>query len=190
MLWIENWTCHFELFQDQSFFFINFYWSIGTLQYCQFLLYRKMKHSYIYIYPLTFGFPSQSGYHSAFSRVSQAIQYIIFIHNISSVYVLISISHFLPTLFSFGIHTFLIYTRVSISALQTRSPIPFFQIPHICVNMWYLFFSFWLTSLLLHSLGPSIFLQVTQFHSFLWLSNILLYICILVSLSRPLLMDI
>ena len=38
----------------------------------------------------------------------------------------------------------------------------------------YLFFSFWLT-LLWQSLGPSTSLQMAQFHSFLWLSNIPLY---------------
>ena len=47
---------------------------------------------------------------------------------------------------------------------------------------------------LLHSvrqtLGPSISLQTTQFHFFLRLSNIALYICTTTSLSIPLLMDI
>ena len=60
------------------FFVINFYWSIDTLQCCQFLLYIKMKQPYTYIYPLIFGFPSHSGHHSALSRVSWAKQYIIF----------------------------------------------------------------------------------------------------------------
>ena len=39
------------------------------------------------------------------------------------------------------------------------------------------------------SLGPSTSLQMTQFHSFLWLSNIPLYICTTTSLSIHLLMD-
>ena len=39
-----------------------------------------------------------------------------------------------------GSHTFVLYVCVSISALQIRSSIPFFQISHICVNIWYLFF--------------------------------------------------
>ena len=42
----------------------------------------------------------------------------------------------------FGIHTFVLYICVSISALQIKSSIPFFQIPHISVNIPYLFFSF------------------------------------------------
>ena len=43
----------------------------------------------------------------------------------------------------------------------------------------YLFFSLWLTSLCVwQSPGPSTSLQMTQFHSFLWLSTIPSYICI------------
>ena len=37
---------------------------------------------------------------------------------------------------------------------------------------WYLFFSFWLTSSIWLSRGPSMSLQRTPFHAFLWLSNI------------------
>ena len=36
---------------------------------------------------------------------------------------------------------------VPLSALQIRSSIPFFQIPHTCINIQYLFFSFSFTSL-------------------------------------------
>ena len=39
------------------------------------------------------------------------------------------------------------------------------------------------------SLGPSTSLQITQFHSFLWLSNVPFYICATYSLSIHLLMD-
>ena len=41
-----------------------------------------------------------------------------------------------------GVHTFVLYICVSISALQTSSSVPFFQVPHICINIQYLFFSF------------------------------------------------
>ena len=44
--------------------------------------------------------------------------------------------------FPFGIHTFILYVCVSTSALQIRSSIPFFYIPHICINVRYLFFLF------------------------------------------------
>ena len=100
----------------------------------------------------------------------------------------IPISQFIPPpphpwLSPLHVHTFVLYICVSISALQTGSSVPFFYIPHICVNIWYLF----CTSDLLHSVwrsvGPSMPLQMTQFHSFLWLGNIPLYICTTSSLS-------
>ena len=52
------------------FFFLNiikFYWSIATLQ-CW------VNHPCIYIYPLSFGFPSHLGHHKALSIVPLAIQ--------------------------------------------------------------------------------------------------------------------
>ena len=52
----------------------------------------------------------------------------------------------------------------------------------MCTSIRYLFFSFWLHSVW-QTLGPSTSLQITQFHSFLWLSNIPLYICTTSSLS-------
>ena len=42
---------------------------------------------------------------------------------------------------------FVLYLCVSISALQIDSLVPVLEIPHICVNIQYLFFYFWLTSL-------------------------------------------
>ena len=46
-----------------------------------------------------------------------------------------------------------------------------------CTYKWYytilyLFFSFWLTHIVWQSVGSSMSLQMAQFHSFLWLSNI------------------
>ena len=41
-----------------------------------------------------------------------------------------------------GVHTFVLYICVSTSALQTHSSVPFFQVPHTCVNIRYLFLSF------------------------------------------------
>ena len=54
----------------------------------------------------------------------------------------------------------------------------------ICFSLSDLLHSVWQT------LGPSTSLQITQFHIFLWLSNIPLYICATSSLSIHLLMDI
>ena len=51
-----------------------------------------------------------------------------------------------PPLSPLGVRTFVLYNCVSISALQTGSSVPFFQIPHIRVNIRYVCFSFWLTS--------------------------------------------
>ena len=34
-------------------------------KFCYFLLYKKVSPSYVYIYPLLFGFPSHLGYHRA-----------------------------------------------------------------------------------------------------------------------------
>ena len=42
-----------------------------------------------------------------------------------------------------------LYVCVSFAALQVGSWVLFFQIPYICTNIWYLSFSFWLTSLCL-----------------------------------------
>ena len=48
--------------------------------------------------------------------------------------------------FPLGTHMFILDIYVSVSASHIRSPIPFFYVPHIRVNILYLFFSFWLTS--------------------------------------------
>ena len=45
---------------------------------------------------------------------------------------------------------------------------PHFQVPQICINIWYLLLSFWLHSVW-QSLGLSTSLQMTQFCSFSWL---------------------
>ena len=90
----------------------------------------------------------------------------------------------------FGVHTFVLYICVSISALQTSSSVPFFSVPHTCVNLRYLLFSFWLIHSVWQSLNPAMSQQMTQFHSFLWLSNIPLYICTTTSLSIHLSMGI
>ena len=67
--------------------------------------------------------------------------------------------------------TFL-YVYVSVLVLQIGSSVPFFQISYICINIQYLFFSFWLPSLCMTDMS----LQMSQFHT--WLSHIPLYIYI------------
>ena len=79
-----------------------------------------------------------------FFLYSRFLLVIYFIH--ISVYMSILISQFIPPppppLSPLGVHMFVLYICVSISALQTGSSVPFFEIPHICINTLYLFFSF------------------------------------------------
>ena len=51
-------------------------------KFCYFLLYKRVSLSFVYIYPLLFGFPSHLGYHRAFGRVPCARQWLL----ISSLY--------------------------------------------------------------------------------------------------------
>ena len=69
----------------------------------------------------------------------QQVLIIYFMH--ISVYMSIPISQFIPPpppcplLSPLGVHTIVLYICVSIFALQTGSSVPFFCIPHICVNI-------------------------------------------------------
>ena len=82
--------------------------------------------------------------------------------------------HHPPPLSPLGVHTFVLYICVSIPALQTGSSVPFFHIYvliyDVCFSLSDLLHSVW------HSLDPSTSLQMTQFRSFLWLSNIPSYV--------------
>ena len=71
----------------------------------------------------------------------------------------------------------ILYVCVSIPALEISSSVPFFKIPHTCINMQSLFFFFWLTSpcKAKQSPGPSTSLQMTHFHSLLWPSRTLYF---------------
>ena len=55
------------LSSKQTFFLKNyFYWRyIYFTMLCQFPLYSKVSHLYVYLYPLFFGFPSHLGRHRA-----------------------------------------------------------------------------------------------------------------------------
>ena len=113
-----------------------------------------------------------------FFKYSTFLLLIYFIH--ISIYMSIPISKFIPppphSFSPLGDHMFVLYIFVSISSLQTDSPVTFFYIPHICVNIQSLFFSFWLTSLYM-TVSRSIHASTNDSISlFLWLSNIPLYI--------------
>ena len=77
----------------------------------------------------------------------------------------------------------------------------FLDFLYICINRWYLFFSFWLIALCITGSKfikleltwlyfESVQIQMDSIHSFLWLSNIPLYTCTSSSLSIHLAMDI
>ena len=78
---------------------------------------------------------------------------------------------FLP--YSHRVCTSVLFVCVSIATLKIFISV-IFQIPYICVSIWYLFFSFWLNSLCI--IGSSTLLEPTQMCSFCWLGNIPLYV--------------
>ena len=82
-----------------------------------------------------------------------------------------------------------LYVCISVAALQISSSVPSFYIPYICINISFLFFSFWLTSFCITGCR-FIHLIRTDSHGFLFMTNILLYICTTASLSIYMLMDI
>ena len=92
---------------------------------------------------------------------------------------LLSSSHPLPPLLGSQVCSLC----VSIAALQIGSSVQYFYICCVCINVWYLFFSFWLTSLCIID-SPFIHLISTDSNVFLlWLSNIPLCTCTTASLS-------
>ena len=76
------------------------------------------------------------------------------------------LSQLIPPSPSPAMSTHLFSTSVSMPALQMGSLVPFFQIPYICINIWYLLLFFWLTSLCITALGSSTSAQQTQNCSF------------------------
>ena len=105
-------------------------------------------------------------------------------HSVNSVHMSIPIFKFVPppllsiNLFSLCLH-FCFANRTIYSIFQ-----------HIFVNTWYLFFSFWLSSLCM-TVSRSIHVTANDIILFLlWLNNIPLYIYITSSLFIHLLMDI
>ena len=64
-----------------------------------------------------------------------------------AVYMSTLISQFIPLSPFPHFHTSILYICISIPSLQIGSSLQFFYTPHICINMQYLFFSFWLTLL-------------------------------------------
>ena len=152
-----------------TFFQYSFFKKIGIqlLYSVVFLLYSKVNQLwYIHILSLMDLLPSQvTTKHLVLFPVpfGQFSLLICFLHSISSVYTSIPVSQVIPPMprFALGVLTFVFYICVSVSALQLRLSIPFFQIPHTCINIQYCFSD--LLHHALQSLGPSTFLQMAQF---------------------------
>ena len=83
----------------------------------------------------------------------------------------------------------ILYVCIFIPVLPLGSSEPFFFRFHIYVLAYTIRFSFWLLHSVWQILGPPTWLQITQIHFFLWLSNIPLYICATSSLSIHPMMD-
>ena len=125
--------------------------------------------------PLPFGFPLHWGHPRTLRGVPCALQQTPISHLIHAQ----QCTHVSPatqlisrSLLPLAVHVFVLCICVSISALQLRSPIPFFQIPHTSINVWCLLFSFWLTSLCDNlQVHPHLY-KWPNFLAFLWLSNV------------------
>ena len=142
------------------------------------IIWQSGSAGHIHISPFFDLFPIQipTEHYAEFLVLCSSFSLVIcFTNSVNSLCMSIPICQLIPLPFPFGVHMFVIYICVSISALQIGSSVPFFQIPHISINI-YFFLSDLLHSIS-QSLGPSMSLQKTQFWSFLWLSNIPLYIC-------------
>ena len=161
-----------------------------------------MNQPQVYIYTLLLGFPSHLGHQRILNRAPYAIQLVLCIDisilhinsvfNINSVYTSISISQSAPSpdyspwypyicslclCLCFSFASKFIYTIVSGIHIRVL-------MYNVCFFLFLTCFTLW------QSLGPSMSLQMAQFHSFLWLSSVSLYICTTSSLSIALLMDI
>ena len=68
------------------------------------------------------------------------------------------------------VHMSVLSVCVSIPVLQIGSPVPFFQIPHICINTQYLPFSFFLTSLCM-KVSRSIYISTNDPRLFLLMAE-------------------
>ena len=122
---------------------------------------------------LFFGFPSYLSHYRALSRVHvlyRRFSFVIcFIHSISSVYLSVPISQIIPPILSFSSqypYVCSLYLSLFLLCIIYSS----FQIPHIYVNIWYLFFSFWLHSVG-QSLGPHCCIDYKDRVSFLILNK-------------------
>ena len=136
--WIWLRDCIYRIFTVYI-FWINFYWSIFAYNIVLVSVVEQSGSAIsIHISPL-FLFPSHLSHHRALNRVPELYGRfsiaICFILSISSVYVNPNFPIHSTSPSHIGVHTLVLYIWVSISALQIRSSISFFYIPHICINI-------------------------------------------------------
>ena len=133
------------------FFFFNFYWNIVALQCClSFCCLHSVSAVCIHISLLFWiSFPFRSPQSTQFPVQHGRFSLVIyFAHSINSVYVPNHISQFMPSL-SFPLVSICLFLHLCLYFCFVHKMVHTicFQIPHICVNIPYVFFSFWLTSL-------------------------------------------
>ena len=140
-------------------------------------LYNNMNWLYVYIDPLLLEPPL--GHHRAPNWAPCAIRNfplaVYFTHSIVYMSIQLLIYHPLPSLCSHICSPCLCLY----SCPANSSFLPFFYIPYICINIQYLFFSFWLNSV---CMTDSRFIHITTNDSvpFLFMANIPIYIYIYV----------
>ena len=119
------------------FILIKFYWSIAALK-CHVVFNAQQHESAIHTPTFPPELAPHPGHCGAPSRAPCAVRCVLI--SINSPCVSAPVSQFLPpSSFPLGVHTFILYFCVSISALQIRSFIPFFQIPHTCISIQFFF---------------------------------------------------
>ena len=118
----------------------------------------------IYPSPISASQSSRSAQSSRLSSLLHAASYNLF-YIWECIRFNVTLSIHLTLSFPYCFHKFVLFISIFIPALQIGSSVPFFYIPYICVNIWYLFS----LSDLLHSvyaLGSFISFQLTQICSF------------------------
>ena len=128
----------FNGIHNSYFLFIFLYWGVVASQHCaNFCCTANQRISLCKHTPLSSGFSSQRGHHRAPSRVPCAIQraFTSYLFDAQQcTHVNLHLPIYSMPLSPLGVHVFLIYICISITALQISSSVPFFQIPHIRIN--------------------------------------------------------
>ena len=145
---VFNWLFGFCYWVELIFYTNFFNWRIIALQCCVAFCHTTMWISLKYTYILSLlSLPFTPSSNPSPSRASPStapcviqVPTIYFTHG--NVCISMLISQFVPPSSSpCCVHKSILYVFVSSPALQIGSSLPFFKIPYICVNIWYMFFS-------------------------------------------------